>query len=65
MASHSPKSDDDTEGKLGSECLYIMVSMDGAPYQRKIDLKTYGSDMELSLALEKLFSSFTIGNLSL
>jgi auxin-responsive protein IAA len=65
MASHPPKSDDDAEGKLGSRCLYVMVGMDGAPYQRKIDLKTDGSDMKLSSALEKMFSCFTIGNLSL
>ncbi|XP_059432134.1 auxin-responsive protein IAA27 [Corylus avellana] len=61
MASHPPKSDDDAEGKLGSGCLYVKVSMDGAPYLRKIDLKTYGSYMELSSALEKMFSCFTIG----
>jgi auxin-responsive protein IAA len=42
-----------------------MVGMNGAPYKRKIDLKTYGSDMELSSALEKMFSCFTIENLSL
>jgi hypothetical protein len=33
---------------------YVMVGMDGA-----------GSDMKLSSALEKMFSCFTIGNLSL
>jgi hypothetical protein len=65
MASHPTKSDDDAEGKLGSGCLYVKVSMDGAPYLRKIDLKTYGSYMELSSALEKMFSCFTIGNFSL
>lgn len=62
MASHSPKSDDDAEGKSGSGCLYVKVSMDGAPYLRKVDLKTYGSYMDLSSALEKMFSCFTIGN---
>lgn len=61
MATHSPKNDDDAEGKLGSGCLYVKVSMDGAPYLRKVDLKTYGSYMELSSALEKMFSCFTIG----
>jgi auxin-responsive protein IAA len=65
MASHPPKSDDDAEGKLGSECLYVMVGIDGAPYKRKLDLKTYGSNMELSSTLEKMFSCFTIENFSL
>ncbi|OAY53791.1 auxin-responsive protein IAA27 [Manihot esculenta] len=61
MASHHPKNDGDSEAKLGTGCLYIKVSMDGAPYLRKIDLKTNGSYTELSSALEKMFSCFTIG----
>ncbi|KAF3441903.1 hypothetical protein FNV43_RR15818 [Rhamnella rubrinervis] len=60
MASHPPKTDDDAD-KIGSGCLYVKVSMDGAPYLRKVDLKTCGSYMELSSALEKMFSCFTIG----
>lgn len=63
MASHLPKNDEDTETKLGSGCLYVKVSMDGAPYLRKVDLRTYGSYIELSSALEKMFNCFTIGNL--
>lgn len=35
--------------------------MDGAPYLRKVDLKLYKSYQELSDALGKMFSSFTIG----
>ncbi|XP_057967474.1 auxin-responsive protein IAA27-like [Malania oleifera] len=61
MASNPPKNNDDAEGKSGSGCLYVKVSMDGAPYLRKVDLKNYGSYMELSSALEKMFSCFTIG----
>ncbi|XP_022731277.1 auxin-responsive protein IAA27-like [Durio zibethinus] len=61
MASHPPKKDDDAEAKLGSGCLYVKVRMDGAPYLRKVDLKIYGSYKELSSALEKMFSCFTIG----
>ncbi|KAB2079799.1 Auxin-responsive IAA27 -like protein [Gossypium arboreum] len=64
MASHPPKNDDgdgNAEAKLGSGCLYVKVSMDGAPYLRKVDLKIYGSYKELSSALEKMFSCFTIG----
>ncbi|KAE8714136.1 Auxin-responsive protein IAA27 [Hibiscus syriacus] len=63
MASHPSKNDDDdnAEANLGSECLYVKVSMDGAPYLRKVDLKISGSYKELSSALEKMFSCFTIG----
>ncbi|XVE54237.1 hypothetical protein DITRI_Ditri03aG0064300 [Diplodiscus trichospermus] len=63
MASHPPKNDfdDDAKAKLGSGCLYVKVSMEGAPYLRKVDLKIYSSYKELSSALEKMFSCFTIG----
>lgn len=40
---------------------FVKVSMDGAPYLRKVDLKLYKSYQELSDALGKMFSSFTIG----
>lgn len=40
----------------------VKVSMDGAPYLRKVDLKMYKSYQDLSDALGKMFSSFTIGN---
>jgi len=59
MATQSQKNDiDDVEDK--SECLYIKVSMDGAPYLRKVDLKNFHTYKELSSALEKMFSCFTI-----
>ncbi|CAI0390151.1 unnamed protein product [Linum tenue] len=74
MASHpSPKNSDVVEGgdhhpqsggsasSSSSVCLYVKVSMDGAPYLRKVDLKTYGGYKDLSLALENMFSCFTIG----
>ncbi|KAL5705540.1 Auxin-responsive protein iaa8 [Ranunculus cassubicifolius] len=35
--------------------------MDGAPYLRKVDLRTYTAYQDLSSALEKMFSCFTIG----
>jgi auxin-responsive protein IAA len=65
MASNLVKNSDDADGKTGFGCLYVKVSMDGAPYLRKVDLKTYNNYMELSSALEKMFSCFTIGILSL
>lgn len=40
---------------------FVKVSMDGAPYLRKVDLKMYKSYQELSDALAKMFSSFTMG----
>ncbi|KAG2240079.1 hypothetical protein Bca52824_091081 [Brassica carinata] len=55
-------SETEGEAKSGPEhCLYVKVSMEGAPYLRKIDLKTYKSYVELSSALEQMFSCFTIG----
>lgn len=39
----------------------VKVSMDGAPYLRKVDLKMYKSYQDLSDALAKMFSSFTMG----
>ncbi|GAB4836006.1 Auxin-responsive protein iaa16 [Ancistrocladus abbreviatus] len=45
-----------------SSVAFVKVSMDGAPYLRKVDLKLYKSYQELSEALGKMFSSFTIGN---
>lgn len=35
--------------------MYVKVSMAGAPYLRKIDLKVYNSYEELLMALENLF----------
>jgi hypothetical protein len=64
MASSLVKNNEDVEGKSGYGCLYVKVSMDGAPYLRKVDLKTYSNYLELSSALEKMFSCFTIGTLS-
>ncbi|CAL4934826.1 unnamed protein product [Urochloa decumbens] len=46
----------------GGAAALVKVSMDGAPYLRKVDLRMYGSYQELSKALEKMFSSFTIGS---
>ncbi|CAN1291761.1 Auxin-induced protein AUX28 [Linum perenne] len=40
----------------------VHVSMDGAPYLRKVDLGMYGSYRELSDALLKMFGSFNGGD---
>jgi auxin-responsive protein IAA len=43
--------------------MYMKVSMDGAPYLRKIDLGLHKGYLELALALEKLFGCCGIGKL--
>ncbi|XP_076939089.1 auxin-responsive protein IAA16-like [Bidens hawaiensis] len=45
-----------------STAAFVKVSMDGAPYLRKVDLKMYKSYQDLSDALGNMFSSFTIGS---
>ncbi|KAG8098551.1 hypothetical protein GUJ93_ZPchr0013g35883 [Zizania palustris] len=50
----------ETEGKKkGTGGLYVKVSMDGAPYLRKVDLRTYGGYRELRDALDELFGCFS------
>ncbi|KAB5557511.1 hypothetical protein DKX38_008420 [Salix brachista] len=51
-----------TEKVPGGNATCVKVSMVGAPYLRKVDLKNYNSYHELSDALGKMLSSFTIGN---
>ncbi|KAJ4897172.1 Auxin-responsive protein IAA9 [Raphanus sativus] len=55
------KNSDEVDGKPGSGPLFVKVSMDGAPYLRKVDLRSYNNYGELSSALEKMFSTFTLG----
>ncbi|XP_023002083.1 auxin-responsive protein IAA9-like [Cucurbita maxima] len=55
------KNNDEVDGKAMPGALFIKVSMDGAPYLRKVDLRNYSAYQELSSALEKMFSCFTIG----
>ncbi|MCI30584.1 auxin-responsive protein IAA14-like, partial [Trifolium medium] len=43
---------------------FVKVSMDGAPYLRKVDLTMYKTYKDLSDALAKMFSSFTTGNIN-
>ncbi|KAG8067550.1 hypothetical protein GUJ93_ZPchr0005g16349 [Zizania palustris] len=63
MATNQLKSSkEDAESKQGQGFfLYVKVSMDGAPYLRKVDLKTYKNYKDLSTALEKMFIGFTTG----
>ncbi|KDP40274.1 hypothetical protein JCGZ_02272 [Jatropha curcas] len=59
MANQKNNSD---EGEKSLSAAFVKVCMDGAPYLRKVDLKMYKSYQELSDALAKMFSSFTMGN---
>ncbi|KAF8006421.1 hypothetical protein BT93_K0654 [Corymbia citriodora subsp. variegata] len=59
MVAAQKSSAEDVSG--GGAASFVKVSMDGAPYLRKVDLKMYKSYRELSEALCKMFSSFTIG----
>ncbi|KAE8685752.1 Auxin-responsive protein IAA9 [Hibiscus syriacus] len=54
-------SSDEVDGKLGPGALFVKVSMDGAPYLPKVDLRNYSNYQELSSALEKMFRCFTLG----
>lgn len=42
--------------------IYVKVSMDGAPFLRKINLGTHKNYWDLVLALENLYVCFGIGN---
>lgn len=43
-------------------CTYVKVAVDGAPYLRKVDLEMYGGYHQLLIALEEMFSCFTVRN---
>ncbi|KAF3964594.1 hypothetical protein ACB098_02G075400 [Castanea mollissima] len=51
------------KGEAEASGIYVKVSMDGAPYLRKIDLRVYKGYPELLKALENMFK-FTIGEYS-
>lgn len=61
MGITTSKNGNEVERKAGDRALFVKVSMDGAPYLRKVDLRVYSAYQELSSALEKMFSCFTIG----
>ncbi|RZB95097.1 Auxin-responsive protein IAA27 isoform B [Glycine soja] len=60
MASQPQKNDAAADAEAKSGCLYVKVSMEGAPYLRKVDLNSFTTYKDLSLALEKMFSCFTL-----
>jgi auxin-responsive protein IAA len=56
-AFHAAEARRTSKGEQGG--LYVKVSMDGAPYLRKVDLRTYGGYRELRDALDALFGCFS------
>lgn len=60
FATQKSSSEESEKGGAGNAA-FVKVSMDGAPYLRKVDLRMYKTYLELSDALAKMFSSFTIG----
>ena len=58
MATASKNNNDEVDGKPGPTALFVKVSMDGAPYLRKVDLRTYTTYQELSSDLEKCSTAF-------
>ncbi|XWS13765.1 hypothetical protein CRYUN_Cryun36dG0066200 [Craigia yunnanensis] len=63
MANQKNSSEESEKASSGSgSAAFVKVCMDGAPYLRKVDLKMHKSYQELSDALAKMFSSFTMGN---
>jgi auxin-responsive protein IAA len=61
-AQKSNKGLEESEKTNTNPISFVKVSMDGAPYLRKVDLKMYKSYPELSDALAKMFNSVTNGN---
>lgn len=63
MAQKSSKEESTTDLKqsTATAASFVKVSMDGAPYLRKVDLKMHSSYDQFSEALGKMFSSFTMG----
>nr|GMD75518.1 auxin-responsive protein IAA14-like [Ipomoea batatas]GMD80270.1 auxin-responsive protein IAA14-like [Ipomoea batatas] len=61
MAQKSSPEEAAGEKSGGGPAAFVKVCMDGAPYLRKVDLKMYESYQQLSDALAKMFSSFTMG----
>lgn len=51
MFSNLAKNNDDAKDKSDFGCIYVKVSIEGAPYLWKVDLKTYNNYSELLVAL--------------
>ena len=56
-----PEADGDDDQSTMAAAIYVKVSMDGAPYLRKIDLKVYKGYKDLRENLEDMFKCFSLG----
>jgi hypothetical protein len=59
-----PEKQQPTANAGSNSSAFVKVSMDGAPYLREVDLNMYSSYKDLSIALKKMFSTFTTGKSS-
>jgi auxin-responsive protein IAA len=53
-------SKDKSSSSSSATAAFVKVSLDGAPYLRKVDLRMYKSYQDLSKALDTMFRSFAI-----
>lgn len=51
----------ETKEATGTPGIFVKVSMDGAPYLRKIDINVFQSYEKLREALEDMFECFSLG----
>lgn len=65
MAKNTLKINEDEDSKQEAGYLFVKVITDDAPYLRKINLRPYGGYVELSSTLEKMYSGFTVGMISM
>ncbi|KAK9281562.1 hypothetical protein L1049_004465 [Liquidambar formosana] len=61
VCSYRKKNSFNNKDRIEATKMYVKVSMDGAPFLRKIDLSSYKGYSELTLAFEKLFGCFGNG----
>lgn len=48
--------------KVEEDAIFVKVSMDGAPYLRKLDLTVYRGYEELIMSLSEMFRCYSLGN---
>lgn len=61
MQMRRSEADVDVDDDKSAAAIYVKVSMDGAPYLRKIDLKVYRGYKDLRENLEDMFKCFSLG----
>ncbi|KDP37177.1 hypothetical protein JCGZ_06233 [Jatropha curcas] len=61
VCSYRKKNSFNEKERVENSKMYVKVSMDGAPFLRKIDLGIHKEYSDLIVALEKLFGCFDIG----